>query len=34
MSARPAITSSFRAVLAHGTRETIKAFNANKTSWV
>ena len=34
MTARPAITSSFRAVMAHGARETIKAFNANKTSWV
>jgi len=34
MIARPAITSSFRAVAVYGARETIKAFNANKTSWV
>ncbi|HAY85291.1 MAG TPA: peptide ABC transporter permease [Chloroflexi bacterium] len=34
MTARPAITSSFRAVAVYGAKETIKAFNANKTSWV
>jgi len=34
MTARPAITSSFRAVAVYGASETIKAFNANKTSWV
>jgi len=34
MSARPNITSSFRAVAVYGAKETIKAFNANKTSWV
>jgi len=34
MTGRPAITSSFRAVAVYGAKETIKAFNANKTSWV
>jgi peptide/nickel transport system permease protein len=34
MTARPATNSAFRVVVAYGARETVKAFNANKTSWV
>jgi peptide/nickel transport system permease protein len=34
MSTRPATNSAFRVVAAHAARETVKAFNANKTSWV
>jgi peptide/nickel transport system permease protein len=34
MTARPATNSAFRVVAAHAARETVKAFNANKTSWV
>ena len=34
-ASRPAAsTSAFRVVVAYGARETIRAFNTNKTSWV
>ncbi len=34
MTARPAARSALRVVAVHAARETVRAFNANKTSWV